>query len=86
MATAMAYVIPTSLCSIPGSATTFTVDFTAVVGDGVAQSITFVGSYTYDATQSVAANLAALKTQVVIDSAGLFTLLTSDILVFTAVN
>lgn len=86
MATANAYAIPTNL-DIGSSSTTFTVEYSAVVGDGVSQSRTFSGGFTYDATQTPATNLATFKAAVA--SAALnygFTVAVSNILVFTAVN
>jgi len=87
MATANAYAIPTTICPLPGSSTTFSIAYQAVVGDGVQQSVGFGEVFTYDATQTPAANLAALKTAIAAFALNLgFTVDVSNILVLTAVN
>ena len=87
MATATAYAIPGNLCPISGSATTFSVGYTAIVGDGVQQPVSFGAGFIYDATQTPATNLATFKAAVAASAASFgFTVSVSNILVFTAVN
>jgi hypothetical protein len=56
---------------IPGNLTQFTVSYQCIIGDGINPGIDFAGTFTYDATQTPAANLTAAKNAIISTAASL---------------
>lgn len=61
---AAAFATVTRFDLVPGSATTFTVQWQVVAGDGQTVAIDFDTATTYNAATTPAANLAAAKTAI----------------------
>ena len=86
--TPSAYAVPVALLVTGiGLPTSFQVQYQAVAQDGINTPAQFSGCFVYDATQTPATNLATFKASVASLAACFgFTVSTSNILVFTAVN
>jgi hypothetical protein len=70
------------------TATQIRIDYEAAVGDGIAPPRILTGNFfTFDAGLSAASNLAAIKNAVIAHAASFgYTLATTDVSVFTAIN
>ena len=85
MGTPFACAFPASICGT--TATTFNLDYTLIAGDGVNPATVAGAGFTYDVTQTPAANLAAVKAAVAADASGLgIAVPAATVLVFLGVN
>jgi len=85
--TPQAFVFPGAANQNGTSATTFLLQLLMLVGDGSSCPLQLANCFVYDATQSSAANIAAMKALVVTTAAPYFpNITTSEVILFLTVN